>query len=173
MSGPLTPALSPGERERGPLALSADARREVEELVKRYPKRRAAMLPVLRIIEREHGRVTPEGMKLAAELLEVSPSEVWGVATFYPHFKRESDGKYVIWVCSTLPCALRGCRSTLEALEKKLGVKAGETTKDGKFTLKKAECLASCDTAPVIQVDDDHHEGVTPDKIDALLARYL
>jgi NADH-quinone oxidoreductase subunit E len=151
---------------------SAEGMKEFDWIVSRYPNKRAALLPTLRLLEKEFGRVDPEGMELAAKLIGMSPAEVLGVATFYTHYKRESDGKYVMWVCNTLPCALRGARQMTEAIEKKLGVKAGGTTADGKFTLKKAECLASCDTAPCLQVDEDHYENVTEAGLDAILAKY-
>jgi NADH-quinone oxidoreductase subunit E len=155
-----------------PKQLSQSARAEFDRLVTRYPERRAALLPTLRLIEREFGRVDPEGMELAAELIGVSPAEVLGVVTFYTHYKRETDGKYVVWVCNTLPCALRGCREITGAIEKKLGIRCGETTPDGRFTLKKAECLAACDVAPVIQIDEDQYEKVTEAQLDGIFARY-
>src|SRR3954464_15908007 len=142
-----------------PKTFSADAQKDFEWLLSRYPQKRAALLPTLRLIEREFGRVDPEGMELAASLLGMSPAEVLGVVSFYTHYKRETDGKYVVWVCNTLPCALRGAREMTTQIEKRLGCKAGETTADGKFTLKKAECLASCDTAPCLQIDEDHYEN--------------
>jgi NADH-quinone oxidoreductase subunit E len=152
--------------------LTEKARAEFERLAGRYPERRAALLPTLRLIEREFGRIDPEGIELAARLVGASPAEVLGVVTFYTHFKRETDGKYVVWVCNTLPCALRGCRELTKAIEKKLGVRCGETTKDGCFTLKKAECLAACDQAPIIQIDDEQYEKVTEADLDEIFARY-
>lgn len=152
--------------------LSEASQKEFEWLVTRYPRRRAALLPTLRIIEREFGRIDPEGIELAAELVQCSPADVLGVVTFYTHYKRESDGKYVVWVCNTLPCALRGCREMTTAIEKKLGVRCGETTKDGKFTLKKAECLAACDVAPVMQIDDDQYESLTEAQLDGIFGKY-
>lgn len=155
-----------------PKTLTPEAKKEFDWIASRYPMRRAALLPTLRLIEKEFGRVDPEGIELAAQLVGMSPAEVLGVVSFYTHYKRETDGKYVIWVCNTLPCALRGARDLTTAIEKKLGVKAWETTKDGKFTLKKAECLASCDTAPCLQVDDDHYDHVTEAKLDEILGKY-
>ena len=150
---------------------SAEAMKEFDWIVSRYPNKRAALLPTLRLLEKEFGRIDPEGMQLAAKLVGMSPAEVLGVVSFYTHYKRESDGKYVMWVCNTLPCALRGARQMTETIEKKLGVKSGGTTADGRFTLKKAECLASCDTAPCLQIDDDHYENVTEAQLDAILAK--
>ncbi len=155
-----------------PKTLSKEGQKEFDWIVSRYPQKRAALLPTLRLLEKEFGRVDPEGIELAAKLVGMPPAEVLGVVTFYTHYKRETDGKYVIWVCNTLPCALRGSGAFTNQLEKKLGVKNGQTTADGKFTLKKAECLASCDTAPCMQIDDDHYDNVDETKLDAILAKY-
>src|SRR5688572_28687891 len=155
-----------------PKTLSADAQKEFDWIVTRYPQKRAALLPTLRIIEKDFGRIDPECMQLAAKLIGMSPAEVLGVVSFYTHYKRETDGKYVVWVCNTLPCALRGAGALTKQIETKLGVHSGQTTKDGKFTLKKAECLASCDTAPCLQVDDDHYENVTEAQLEAIFAKY-
>ncbi len=152
--------------------LSAEAQKEFEWLCGRYPKRRAVLLPLLRIIEREFGCIDEAGMRLAAELIGITPAEVKSVVTFYTHYKRENDGKYVIWVCNTLPCALRGARELTAALERKLGIKCWQKSADGRFSLKKAECLASCDTAPCMQIDDDHYDNVTEAELDEILARY-
>ena len=152
--------------------LSAEGKAEFEWLLTRYPKRRAALLPTLRIIEREHGKIDNDGVELAAELIGCSAADVLGVLTFYTHYKREGDGKYVVWVCNTLPCALRGCREMTTAIEKTLGVPCGATTKDGRFTLKKAECLAACDVAPVIQIDDDQYENLKEEQLEGIFAKY-
>lgn len=156
--------------------LSPEGMKEFEWLLTRYPKRRAAMLPTLRLIEKEFGKIDLDGLKLCAELIQTSPADVYGVVSFYTHYKCDlpgrKDGDRVIWLCHTLPCALKGCKETLQALEKALDVHTWGTTKDGKFTLKKAECLASCDTAPCLQIDDDHYDHVTPDKVEAILAKY-
>ena len=141
----------------------------IEWLLGRYPDKQAALLPVLRLAEEEFGNIDDASVMLAAETLELSPGYVWGVLTFYTHYRREGDGKYLLQVCSTLPCALRGCREVQHGLEEKLGIKAGETTEDGLFTLKKVECLGSCDTAPVVQVNEKYHENLDPEDLDKLL----
>lgn len=155
---------SPAVRE-----FSARARERIEWLYTRYPLREAALLPILRLAEEEFGVVDAAAVSCVAREMNLSPGYVFGVLTFYTHYRREGDGKYVLQVCSTLPCALRGCREVVAHLEERLGVKPGETTPDGKFTLKKVECLASCDTAPVVQVNEDYHESLTIEKLDRIL----
>ena len=122
----------------------------IDWLLGRYPDKQAALLPVLRLAEEEFGNIDNDSVMLVAETLELSPGYVWGVLTFYTHYRREGDGKYLLQVCSTLPCALRGCRDIQHRLEEKLGIEAGEPTEDGLVTLKKVEWLGSCATAPVV-----------------------
>ena len=150
-------------------ALSDKARREIEALAGRYPERRAALLPALRVVERELGAVTEPGMLQVAEILGVSPAHVFGVFTFYTHYRRATDGKYVLQVCSTLPCALKGSERIYDHLVERLGIRNGETTRDGRFTLRKVECLADCDRAPLAQCNDDSVEFLTPERIDELI----
>ena len=151
------------------LTFSESARAEIDRLLARYPTRRAATLPVLRVAEKEFGGIDDEAMVLVAETLDLSPAQVRGVVTFYTHLRRPHWGKYVLQVCATLSCALRGCESLADHLETKLGIKAGETTPDRKFTLLKVECLARCGESPVLQVNDDMYVHVTPAKADEIL----
>jgi len=141
----------------------------IDWLLGRYPDKQAALLPVLRLAEEEFGNIDDDSVMLVAETLDLSPGYVWGVLTFYTHYRREGDGKYLLQVCSTLSCALRGCRDIQHRLEENLGIEAGETTDDGLFTLKKVECLGSCDTAPVVQVNEKYHENLDVEKLDKLL----
>ena len=159
-----------------PFQFSESNRQEVDELIQRYPVKEAAMLPVLHIAQKQAGYITPGVMKHAAELLEVSVMKVKDVVTFYPMFFEEPVGKYVIRVCYTLPCALRDCKLVLDHLKEKLGADVASetdlakgTTDDRKFTILKAECLASCDVAPVMMVNDDLHKNLTPEKVDQIL----
>jgi len=149
---------------------SAAAEQELAQILTRYPNKRAALLPAFRLVEKEFGSVDWGGMRLCAEKLDLSPAYVWGVFSFYSHYRRPTDGKYVIEVCRTLPCALRGADKFAAHCSKKLGIQAGETTKDGKFTLKDAECQAACDLAPVLQVNALYHELMDEKKFDALIA---
>ncbi|MBI3271877.1 MAG: NAD(P)H-dependent oxidoreductase subunit E [Planctomycetes bacterium] len=152
-----------------PVQFSEKSRARFEWLLTRYPTRQAALLPTLRLAEEEFGSIGLEEMKYVAGLIGVSPAHVLGVVSFYTHYRRPEHGKYILQVCSTLPCALRGCERITDHLKKKLGIKVGETTKDKRFTLKKVECLAACDRAPMMQVNDQDHYDLTPEKVDRIL----
>lgn len=154
------------------IAFKPETLKELERIIARYPQKRAALLPALRLLERDFGSVSEEGMLYVAKLIGVPPAHVLGVVTFYTHYRRPTDGKMIFQVCSTLPCALRGSEKTYDALCAKLGIRHGQTTPDGKVSIKKVECLADCDRAPVVQCNDDYCEDVTPEKLDALIARY-
>lgn len=141
----------------------------VAALLTRYPadQKRAAMLPVLRLLQEMKGWLPPEGVKQVAEKLSTTPERVQEVATFYVMFHTQKPGKYVIDVCTNLPCALRGAEGMLKYLEQKLGTTAG--TNGDKFFLRETECLASCGTAPCLQINEDHHESLSKQKVDKLL----
>ncbi len=148
---------------------SKTVREEVDRIISRYPVRKAAMLPVLHVAEREFGIIDESVMTYVAEILDVPPSKVLGVYTFYTWYKRAGTGKHLLQVCATLPCALRGSDAVVRHLEKRLGIKVGETTADGKFTLRKVECLAACDKAPCLQINEDMHEDLTLAKVDKII----
>ncbi len=151
------------------IAFSDKARKEFEEIVSRYPEKRAALLPVAHLAQREFGWISPDTMSYIGKLLDVPVSEVYDTVTFYTMFKTRPMGKYHIQLCHTLSCALCGSRELYEHLEKKLGIHNGEVTEDGKFSLLKVECLGSCGTAPVVQINDDYYEGLSPEKLDEIL----
>jgi NADH-quinone oxidoreductase subunit E len=153
--------------------LSPDRAREMTEILSRYPTRRAGCIPVLHLCQDQEGYVSEEAMTFVAEKLDMSPAQVKGVVTFYTLFNTERVGKHQVWVCRTLSCALRGAQGILEHCEKKLNVHAGETTKDGRVTLRTAECLASCGTAPMMQVDKKYYENLTAAEVDRILDRIL
>jgi NADH-quinone oxidoreductase subunit E len=155
-------------------ALSAEQEQQVEELISRYPNKMAACIPVLHLCqEANDGWVSPDVIEFVASRLELGTAHVQGVVTFYTLFNREKPGAHQVWVCRTLSCALRGAETLLAHCEKKLGVKPGETTRDGRITLRTAECLASCGTAPMIQVDKDYHENLSVEELDRILDRLL
>lgn len=153
-------------------ALTPEREKEVDELLTHYPTKRAALIPVLWICQRQHGWVSPDVIAYVGERLELSTAIVKGVVTFYTMFFQKPVGSHVIYVCRTLSCDLRGAKAIQEHLEEKLGCHAGETSEDGKFTLLKAECLAACGQAPMVQIDDDYHENLTFESLDAILETY-
>lgn len=141
----------------------------VDALVAKYPEPQAALLPVLTEMQRRHGWIDDACAKWAGERLGVSPAHVHGVITFYTMYKQRPMGKYHIQLCTTLSCMLRGSDDLLRHLETKLGIKTGEVTPDGRFSLVRVECLGSCGTAPMFQLNDAYHENLTLVKVDALL----
>lgn len=150
-------------------SLSAGSAKKIEELVRRYPKKEAALLPVLHVIQRDKGYISPEAEEWAAATLGLPPLRVREVLSFYALLRRRPAGKYVIQVCRNISCFLAGSEDIVGHLESKLGVKPGETTADGKFTLLAVECLGNCDHAPCLMVNDDDHGPVSKDAVDAIL----
>jgi NADH-quinone oxidoreductase E subunit len=142
---------------------------EFEDIAKRYPVRRAALLPALWLAQREFGWLSEEAMLCVAELVGVSPAQVLEVAEFYTLYHKKKPGKYHLQVCRTLSCLLNGSEEIMKVIEKKLDLKPGETTPDGKFSYQQVECLASCHTAPCLRVNDDYHEKMTPEKAEKLI----
>jgi len=141
---------------------------QIAEIVSHYPadRKSAGMLPALRVLQDIKGWLPPEGIKVVASALGVTPERAYEVASFYVMYHLKKPGKYVIDVCTNLPCALRGAEQMLAHLERKLGLKAGETNE--RFTLRETECLASCGTAPCLQINEDHHESLDRARLDAL-----
>ncbi len=152
-------------------ALTPERDRELGEILGRYPTKMGACIPMLHLCQEQNGWISDEIILYVAEKLAIPAAHVKGVVTFYTLFNQKPVGKHQVWVCRTLPCALRGADEILHHCEKKLGIHAGETTADGKITLRTAECLASCGTAPMIQVDKDYHENLTPERVDQILAK--
>lgn len=142
---------------------------ELEEIRSCFPVAKAAMVPVLRRVQEDRGWIDPEARDWVADFLSVTAMEVHEVATFYPMLYTEPVGKHVIHVCRTLSCDVCGARELWAHLEKKLNVERGGTTEDGRFTLKSAECLASCGTAPVMLIDNERHENLSLAEVDKLL----
>ena len=144
----------------------------VQKIIKRYPegRQKSALLPVLHLAQAEFGGwLSPETMDYVASILNLKPIEVYEVASFYTMYNLRPVGKCLLEVCRTGPCMLRGSDDIIEYLEEKLGIKDGETTSDGMFTLKTVECLASCGTAPMMQVGQHYMEDLTCEKLDGIL----
>lgn len=145
------------------------AKAEVAEAIARYPVKRSAVMPVLWIAQREWGWLPPAALRLVAEAVGLPEAEVFGIATFYTMFNMKPVGRHHLQVCMTLSCSLMGSDRLFRHLEKKLGVGHGETTQDGRYTLRRVECLAACGAAPCMQVGFDYHENLDEKKTDALL----
>ena len=144
----------------------------VQKIIKRYPegRQKSALLPVLHLAQAEFGGwLSPDTMDYVASILNLKPIEVYEVASFYTMYNLRPVGKCLLEVCRTGPCMLRGSDDIIEYLEEKLGIKDGETTPDGMFTLKTVECLASCGTAPMMQVGQHYMEDLTCEKLDGIL----
>jgi len=153
----------------GPVQWSPEDLERIAEIKTHYATQRAAILPVLWIAQKKWDWLSFDVMRLVAQTLELAPSEVFAVATFYSMLKKQPTGKYLIQVCHTLSCKLGGAERIITHVKDRLGIQEGETTADGMFTLMRVECLASCGSAPMMQIDDDFYEQLTPEKIDQIL----
>lgn len=144
---------------------------EINREINKYPpdQKQAALMATLTIAQREIGYLSTEVMDWVAAFLNVPPIRVREIATFYSMYDLEPVGKHKICVCSNISCMLRGSDEVIQHIEKRLGIKVGETTPEGDFTLKEVECLGACRDAPMMQIGDDYHENLTPERIDAIL----
>lgn len=153
------------------IAFTEDRLQKSKEIISRYPagKQKSALLPLLHILQEQYGWVSPQGMDYVAELLDISPIEVYEVATFYTMFHLEAVGKNVIEYCRTGPCCTMGGEEVYEHLKEKLGIEANQTTKDGLFTLKEVECLAACGWGPCFQIREKFYLHLDNKKVDDLI----
>jgi NADH-quinone oxidoreductase subunit E len=161
--------------KRANIVFNDEAMQTVQKIIKRYPegKHKSALLPILHIAQAEFGGwLSPETMDYVGSVLNIKPIEVYEVASFYSMFNLKPVGKCLLEVCRTSSCWVRGAEDVVNYLEKKLGVKEGETTADGMFTIKTVECLGSCGSAPMLQCGASYHENLTFDKIDKLVDDY-
>lgn len=152
--------------------ISEQAKQRMRDLAARYPVARSAVMPSLYIAQQEEGYITPLGLQAVAEVLHMTVDDVESVATFYTMYHQQPAGKKVIKVCTSISCYLRNCDALVDRLEERLGIKRGETTADGDFTLMTTECLASCGTAPVLQVNNEFVENVAPEMADGLVEKW-
>jgi NADH-quinone oxidoreductase subunit E len=149
---------------------SPEVEAEMDAHLAKYPVKRSAILPLMFIVQRERGGyLDPPGVAYLADRLGVRITDIWEVATFYSMINTEPVGKYHIQICKTLSCKIMGAGRISEQCTKKLGIKAGETTADGKFSISEVECLGSCGTAPMFQIGFDYHENLTAEKVDQIL----
>jgi NADH-quinone oxidoreductase subunit E len=151
--------------------LSATTRDKIEALIARYPQRRSALIPSLYLAQEEAGYLTPDAVYDLASIFELTPNEIYEVASFYTMLYKKPVGRYVIQVCTNISCLLCDAEDILGHLEKRLGIRPGETTPDNKFTLFEVECLGSCGTAPVVQINETYHENLTRETLDQILDR--
>lgn len=162
-------SLDPKAEASGRFPVEIEA--QIDAIVARYPRAASALLPVLQRVQEAEGCVSPRAQERVAERLDLPPAWVAGVVSFYTMLRERPAGRYHLQVCRTLSCALRGAEELLEQLRRRLGIRDGETTPDGRFTLSTVECLGSCGTAPVVQINDDYHEGLSPEGIDGVIER--
>lgn len=148
---------------------SPDVEAEIDRHLAKYPSNRSAILPLMFIVQRERGYLDPPGVSYLANRLSLRITDIWEVATFYSMIHTEPIGRYHIQVCKTLSCKLLGAQKITEHCSQKLGIKPGETTADGKFSLSEVECLGSCGTAPMFQLNFDYYENLTAEKVDQIL----
>ena len=151
--------------------LSDELRRTATEIVDKYPNSRSAILPLLFLVQSVEGYVTENGMREVAEILGLEPAEVLATSSFYTMLKKKPQGEYLVSVCRNIACTHRGAREIASALEDRLGVEVGGTTDDGRFSLEAAECLATCDGAPSLQINYEDFYNVSPDDARALIDR--
>jgi len=150
-------------------SFSLENLQKIEELKKRYPSERALVLPLLWMAQEQDGYISMDAIDVIASTCNDAPMEVYRTATFYTMFNLQPVGKHHIQLCKTLSCALCGKAEILEHLKSKLGIEVGDTTKDGRFTLSQVECLGSCGTAPMMQINKNNYENLTVEKIDEIL----
>ncbi len=151
-------------------SFSPEIEAEIDRHLAKYPVMRSAILPLMFIVQRERGYLDPPGVAYLAKRLGLRITDIWEVATFYSMIHTEPIGRYHIQICKTLSCKIMGELRITEHVCGKLGIKPGETTPDGKFTVSLVECLGSCGTAPMFQIGFDYHENLTPAKVDQILA---
>jgi NADH-quinone oxidoreductase subunit E len=144
--------------------------KEIDDIISRYPVKRSALIPLLYLAQQEEGFVSETAMKEIAGLLRLTPPQVYETATFYTMLNLKPVGKFHLQVCKSLMCGLAGSDTVMEWVKTKLGIRPGETTVDGLFTLSMVECLAACATAPMMQVNEDYYERLTEEKFDRILA---
>jgi NADH-quinone oxidoreductase E subunit len=150
-------------------SFTSERQKRFDQLLKKYPDKRTLALPALHLAQEQEGYLSLETIETLAKILEITPASLMDTVSFYSMFRTQPQGKYILQVCQTLSCSLAGADKIVSHLANKYRLKVGETTEDGKFTLLKVECLGSCGTAPVVQVNDDYYEKMAVDKLDRIL----
>ncbi len=165
----ITPLSQPVQMPDGIAKFSSEVESEIDRHLAKYPVMRSAILPLMFIVQRERGYLDPPGVAYLAQRLKLRITDIWEVATFYSMIHTTPTGKYHIQVCKTLSCKLLGSDKITKLCAEKLGITVGQTTPDGRFSLSEVECLGSCGTAPMFQLNFDYHENLTPEKADRIL----
>lgn len=150
-------------------AFSVEAEKKFQDIVSRYPRRDAALLPVLWLAQEEFGIISQDVSRYVAQKLGISLARVESVLGFYTLYTTKKQGKYHLQVCRNISCDLRGCGEVMRVIESELGLKPGQTSSDGLFTYSHVECLAACGTAPALQVNQDYHENLTAESVKTLI----
>jgi NADH-quinone oxidoreductase subunit E len=154
--------------------MTAQQMQDIDQWIAKYPtnQRQSAVMSTLRIVQEAHGYLTSELMDAVAAYLAMPPIAVYEVASFYSMYQHGPVGRHQINVCTNISCQLRNSAAVVDHIETKLNIKLGQTTEDGRFTLRSVECLGACVNAPMMQVDKDYHENLTTDSIDTVLEQY-
>jgi NADH-quinone oxidoreductase subunit E len=152
-------------------SFSKSALQEAQNAMERYPKKEAALLPILHIAQKEFGLLDEEAELAVAELMGISPVSVREASRFYFMYHHHPIGKYHLQVCQNISCTLMGAETILDHIKKRLGIEADQATDDGKFSVERVECIACCDRAPAMLLNDELHTELTPEKIDALIKK--
>ena len=151
------------------MAMSSALYDEIQTIAARYPQRRSAVMPALRLAQERYGWLSPDAFREVAEALELTPAYCKAVASFYDMFHLEPVGRHMIEVCTNISCALVGAQQVLEAFQEELGIEAGETSEDGEFTLRTIECAGGCGWGTVVSVDHRYRETVTADDVPGIV----
>jgi NADH-quinone oxidoreductase E subunit len=149
--------------------LSEDSIKELKRLEGLYPEKKSIILMALHVVYDQFGFLKPDAIDEAADIVGIPPMDFYQAASFYTFFPRNKVGKYHIQICRTLSCYLRGAEELVEYLIEKLNIKMGEVTEDGIFSLTEVECLGSCGTGPMMQINDTYYENLTREKVDSIL----
>ena len=154
--------------------ITPERMQDIDHWIAKYPgnERQSAVMAALRIVQEQHGHLTIELMDAVAAYLSMPAIAVYEVASFYTMYEHKKIGRHLVNVCTNISCLLRDSAAVVDHLEKRLGIKMGQTTEDGQFTLRSVECLGACVNAPMMQVDKEYHENLTADKIDMVLEQY-
>jgi len=154
-----------------PAVFPPEARHRIDRILARYPTKQAALLPVLWVAQETWGWISREAAEEVARILELSPAHVSGVLTFYTMYNLQPVGRHLLQFCTSISCHIAGAGRLLDHCRGRLGIDLGETTADGKFTMVEVECIAGCDRAPSMMINDTYHEPMDAARLDALLNR--